>query len=77
MYKRQVNNRNLKDFTVDTANSKKLRDRIPDDIIFVSESGVKSTDDIDVYKRQCKDTCEHWTVQHKARIVAAQAAEKP
>ena len=39
-----VNNRNLKDFTVDTANSKKLRDLIPDDIIFVSESGVKSTD---------------------------------
>lgn len=41
-----VNNRNLKDFTVDTANSRKLRDMIPDDIIFVSESGVKSTDDI-------------------------------
>ena len=41
-----VNNRNLKDFTVDTANSRKLRDLIPNDIIFVSESGVKSTDDI-------------------------------
>ena len=41
-----VNNRNLKDFTVDTANSRKLRDLIPEDIIFVSESGVKSTDDI-------------------------------
>lgn len=41
-----VNNRNLKDFTVDAANSRKLRDLIPDDIIFVSESGVKSTDDI-------------------------------
>lgn len=41
-----VNNRNLKDFTVDTANSRKLRDLIPHDIIFVSESGVKSTDDI-------------------------------
>lgn len=41
-----VNNRNLKDFTVDTANSKKLRDLVPDNIIFVSESGVKSTDDI-------------------------------
>ena len=40
------NNRILKDFSVDTANSKKLRDLIPDDIIFVSESGVKSTDDI-------------------------------
>lgn len=25
----------------------------------------------------CKDTCEHWTVQHKARIVVAQAAQKP
>ena len=45
-----VNNRNLKDFTVDTANSKKLRDLIPDDIIFVSESGVKSTDDIRVIR---------------------------
>ena len=41
-----VNNRNLKDFTVDTANSRKLRDLIPYDIIFVSESGVKSADDI-------------------------------
>ena len=41
-----VNNRNLKDFTVDTANSKKLCDLIHDDIIFVSESGVKSADDI-------------------------------
>ena len=45
-----VNNRNLKDFTVDTANSRKLRDLIPDDIIFVSESGVKSTDDIRVIR---------------------------
>ena len=41
-----VNNRNLKDFTIDTDNSKKLRDLIPSDIAFVSESGVKSTDDI-------------------------------
>ena len=45
-----VNNRNLKDFTVDTANSEKLRDLIPDDIIFVSESGVKGTDDIRVIR---------------------------
>ncbi len=41
-----VNNRNLKDFSVDTENSRKLRKMIPSDILFVSESGVKSKDDV-------------------------------
>lgn len=41
-----VNNRNLKDFTVDTSNSTKLRSMIPQDVIFVSESGVKGPEDI-------------------------------
>lgn len=41
-----VNNRNLKDFTVDTENSKKLRALIPSDILFVSESGIKDANDI-------------------------------
>lgn len=41
-----VNNRNLKNFTVDTENSKKLKALIPSDMLFVSESGVKSADDI-------------------------------
>ena len=41
-----VNNRNLKDFTVDTDNSRRLRDMIPADVIFVSESGVKTAEDI-------------------------------
>lgn len=41
-----VNNRNLKDFSVDTENSKRLRDLIPSDILFVSESGVKTAQDI-------------------------------
>lgn len=41
-----VNNRNLKDFTVNTDNSKALRKLIPDDVIFVSESGVTSAEDI-------------------------------
>lgn len=41
-----VNNRNLKDFSVDTENSKRLRNLIPCDIIFVSESGVKSAEDV-------------------------------
>lgn len=41
-----VNNRNLKNFTVDTENSKKLRALVPSDVLFVSESGVKSNEDI-------------------------------
>ena len=41
-----VNNRNLKDFSVDTDNSKRLRELIPRDIIFVSESGVKTAEDV-------------------------------
>lgn len=41
-----VNNRNLKDFTVDTENSRKLRQLIPSDVIFVSESGVSSPEDV-------------------------------
>lgn len=42
-----VNNRNLKDFTVDTNNSKKLRSLVPEGILFVAESGVKSREDIE------------------------------
>ena len=41
-----VNNRNLKDFTVDTDNAKRLRELVPPEIIFVSESGVQSADDV-------------------------------
>ena len=41
-----VNNRNLKDFSVDTDNSRKLRELVPNDIIFVSESGVKTPEDV-------------------------------
>lgn len=41
-----VNNRNLKDFSVDTENSKRLRSLIPDNVLFVSESGVKDENDV-------------------------------
>ena len=41
-----VNNRNLKDFSVDTSNSKRLRQMIPENIIFVSESGISTRDDV-------------------------------
>lgn len=41
-----VNNRNLKDFSVDINNSHKLRKLIPPEILFVSESGIASNKDI-------------------------------
>lgn len=41
-----VNNRNLKDFSVDTENSRRLRELVPEDVIFVSESGVRDAEDI-------------------------------
>ena len=41
-----VNNRNLKDFTVDTENSRRLRKLIPEDVLFVSESGVRNAEDV-------------------------------
>lgn len=41
-----VNNRNLKDFSVDTENSRKMRELVPKDMIFISESGVKSSEDV-------------------------------
>ena len=41
-----VNNRNLKDFTVDPENSRRLRELIPPGVLFVSESGVKTPEDV-------------------------------
>lgn len=41
-----VNNRNLKDFTVDTKNSENLRRLVPKDIIFIAESGITNAQDI-------------------------------
>ena len=41
-----VNNRNLKDFSVDPDNSRRLRKLVPDDVLFVSESGVHNPADV-------------------------------
>ncbi|MBR2176490.1 MAG: indole-3-glycerol phosphate synthase TrpC [Clostridia bacterium] len=41
-----VNNRNLKDFTVDISNCIRLRGLVPDDITFVAESGINTAEDI-------------------------------
>ena len=45
-----VNNRNLKDFTVDVQNSVRLRNLVQDDVIFVSESGLETPKDIQVLR---------------------------
>lgn len=41
-----VNNRNLKDFTVDLQNCMRLRTLVPENIAFVAESGIKNREDI-------------------------------
>ena len=40
-----VNNRDLTNFSVDTGNSRRMRELVPENIIFVSESGVRNADD--------------------------------
>lgn len=45
-----VNNRNLKDFSMDTDNSRRLRELIPRDVLFVSESGVNSAGDVEMLR---------------------------
>ena len=50
-----VNNRNLKDFTVDITNSVRLREMVPSDIIFVSESGIEKPEDVKILKENGTD----------------------
>lgn len=46
-----VNNRDLKTFTVDIYNSIKLRKFVSEDVIYVSESGIKTPEDIERLRR--------------------------
>ena len=46
-----VNNRNLKNFTVDFDNAARLRELIPPNKIYVAESGVKNSSDIATLKK--------------------------
>ena len=50
-----VNNRNLKDFSVNTQNSAKLRKLIPSDVLYVSESGIKTKADVEAVKAMDAD----------------------
>lgn len=46
-----VNNRNLKDFTVDIRNSIRLREMAPEDVIFVAESGIRTPEDVEELRK--------------------------
>lgn len=50
-----VNNRNLKDFTVDVHNSSRYRALVPAEIRFVSESGITTPADIEVLRQNGTD----------------------
>lgn len=50
-----VNNRNLKDFTMNLSNAASLRDLIPDDRIFVAESGIRNGSDIEEMRKNRVD----------------------
>lgn len=41
-----VNNRNLKDFSVDVGNSRRLRALAPKNVLFVAESGIRTAEDV-------------------------------
>lgn len=46
-----VNNRNLKDFTVNVHNSERLRKLVPESVLFVAESGIQTGADIEVLRQ--------------------------
>lgn len=48
-----VNNRNLKDFTVDIHNGIRLRKKVPKEILFVAESGIKTRENIVELEKGC------------------------
>ncbi len=50
-----VNNRNLKDFSVDFSNAQRLRELIPANCVYVAESGVASAADVETIARTGAD----------------------
>ena len=50
-----VNNRDLKTFQVDVTNSVRLRSLIPEETVYVSESGIRTAEDIQVLRENRVD----------------------
>ena len=70
-----VNNRNLKDFSVNTENSRTLRSLIPKNVLFVSESGVGSAKDVDELRKIGADAVLIGETLMRATDKAAKLAE--
>ena len=50
-----VNNRNLKDFSVNLDNAARLRDQIPPGVLYVAESGVHRPEDVSAVRSMGAD----------------------
>lgn len=50
-----VNNRNLRDFSVDLSNAADLESAIPKDALFVAESGIRNAEDADFFRKKGAD----------------------
>ncbi len=70
-----VNNRNLADFTVDTGNSCKLRELVPDGVLYVSESGVSSREDTEKLEKVGADAVLVGEALMRAPDIAAKLRE--
>ena len=70
-----VNNRNLKDFSVDFDNAVKLRHLIPKDVIYVAESGVSQVSDVAVLRKAGADAVLMGEVLMRAKNQKAMLAD--
>ena len=70
-----VNNRNLKDFSVDPGNSRALRNLIPPSVLFVSESGVKTAGDVKTLRKIGADAVLIGETLMRAKDKTAKLAE--
>ena len=70
-----VNNRNLKDFSVDFSNAARLRDLIPTECLYVAESGVKGSADVAALKAIGADAVLMGEVLMRAKDKAGLLAE--
>ena len=69
-----INNRDLKDFTVDTDNSFRFRKMIPEDVLFVSESGIRTAQDVEKLREAGADAVLIGETLMRAKDKAAKLA---
>lgn len=70
-----VNNRNLSDFSVDIANSNRLRELVPPEILFVAESGIKTAADVQILREIGADAVLIGELMMRAENRSAMLAE--